>query len=97
MANCQVWNRTLARGAEDGSGMCGPCFSYGSIYHREFLAALYKPFNVSQLFYWDLECVSLPPNIFDWYEGVVISMLKNGSGWPHLGYLRSQVTISISI
>ena len=80
MANYQVRNRAVARRVEDDSGMCGFCFSYGSIYCRELLAALHQSFNVSQLFCWDLEGISLPLNIFQRYEVAVISTLENGNG-----------------
>lgn len=95
MANYEVWNRTVARRTEDDRVACGFCILYGSIYHREFLAALYQSLNVSQLFCWDLEGISLPPNIFDRYGALVISTLKNGSDSSHLGYLGNRMVVSI--
>jgi len=63
MANYQVWDRSVARRTEGDRGACGFCLLYGSIYRRDFLPALYQSLNVSQLFCWDLEGISLPPNI----------------------------------
>jgi len=73
MVNYQAWNRTATRRAEAGRGACGFCLSHGSIYGREFLAALHQSLNVSQLFCWDLEGISLRPNVFDGYEALAIS------------------------
>lgn len=94
MANYQVWNWTVTGRAR---GACGFCLSYGSIYRREFLAALHQSLNVSQLFCWDLEGISLPPNIFDRYGALIISTLEHGSDLPHLGHLGNRVVVSILI
>ena len=97
MANYQVWNRTVARRAENDRVACGFCLSYSSVYCRVFLAALHQSLNVSQLFCWDLEGISLPLNISDRYEALVISKLEHGSNLPHLGHLDNRVVVSIPI